>query len=114
MKSYPTMTTVLISLCFVSSMEAEERPYLTTQSPITLFSTNDGEFNQVQKLDLERKNIIKKISNDAANLNTLNTRRLKLIWVNNKELVKKAEESISKKKEKFNKLKKTFKAYSKQ
>ena len=73
-----------------------------------------GEFNQVQKLDLERKNIIKKISNDAANLNTLNTRRLKLIWVNNKELVKKAEESISKKKEKFNKLKKTFKAYSKQ
>ncbi len=53
MKSYPTMTTVLISLCFVSSVEAEDRPYLTTQSPITLFSTNDGEFNQVHLVNDE-------------------------------------------------------------
>ena len=53
MKSYPTMTTVLISLCFVSNVTAEDRPYLTTQSPITLFSTNDGEFNQVHLVNDE-------------------------------------------------------------
>jgi len=47
------MMTALISLCFVSSVEAEERPYLTTQSPITLFSTNDGEFNQVHLVNDE-------------------------------------------------------------
>ena len=53
MKSYPTMTIVLISLCFVSNVTAEDRPYLTTQSPITLFSTNDGEFNQVHLVNDE-------------------------------------------------------------
>ena len=53
MNSYATMMTALISLCFVSSVEAEERPYLTTQSPITLFSTNDGEFNQVHLVNDE-------------------------------------------------------------
>ena len=53
MNSYTTMMTALISLCFVSSVEAEERPYLTTQSPITLFSTNDGEFNQVHLVNDE-------------------------------------------------------------
>jgi len=47
------MTTVLMSLCFVINVEAEDHPYLTTQSPITLFSTNDGEFNQVHLVNDE-------------------------------------------------------------
>ena len=76
------------------------------------YNISMGEFNEVKQLDLKRKYIIKMISNDAANLSKNDKKRIKLIWVNNNELVKKAEECISKKKERFNKLKKTFQAYS--
>ena len=41
------LTALLITLNAVfSNAMAEDRPYLTTQTPLTLFSTNDGEANQ--------------------------------------------------------------------
>ena len=72
-----------------------------------------GNFGEVTKLDLARKVILHKISKDAANLNDKSRSRLKLIWVNNCKLIEDTKSSISKRQEKFNKLKKTFKAYSK-
>ena len=71
-----------------------------------------GNFGEVTKLDLARKVILHKISQDTANLNTKNRRRLKLIWVNNCKLIEETKSSIDKKQKDFNKLKKTFKAYS--
>ena len=72
-----------------------------------------GNFGEVTKLDLERKNIISVISQDSKNLNDNNTSRLKLIWVNNNQLVKDAEEHMENRKKKFLKAKKIFRAYSK-
>ena len=72
-----------------------------------------GNFGEVTKLDLARKVILQKISKDATNLNDKSRSRLKLIWVNNCKLIEDTKSSISKRQEKFNKLKKTFKAYSK-
>jgi len=37
---------VLFVIGFNSIIQAQELPYLTTRSPITLVSTSDGEFNQ--------------------------------------------------------------------
>ena len=71
-----------------------------------------GNFGEVTKLDLARKVILHKISKDTANLNDKNKKRLKLIWVNNCKLIEDSKSSISKKQQEFNKLKKTFKAYS--
>ena len=45
-----------------------------------------GLFHEINKMDIERKNIINKISSDAANLNDINRNRLKLVWVNNNEI----------------------------
>ena len=72
-----------------------------------------GDFGEVTKLDLARKVILQKISKDAANLNTNNKKRLKLIWVNNCKLIDDTKSCIEKKQESFNKLRKTLKAYSK-
>ena len=44
-----------------------------------------GQFGDVTKLDIERKVIINKISQDASNLNSRRKSRLKLVWVNNKK-----------------------------
>ena len=71
-----------------------------------------GNFGEVTKLDLARKVILHKISKDTANLNDKNRGRLKLIWVNNCKLIEETMYSIDKKQKDFNKLKKTFKAYS--
>ena len=71
-----------------------------------------GLFKDIHKMDYERKAIIKKISNDTANLNN-NRDRLRLVWVNNCELIKKTEAFISNRQKFFNKTKKTLKAYSK-
>ena len=71
-----------------------------------------GNFGEVTKLDLARKVILHKISKDTANLNEKNRGRLKLIWVNNCKLIEETMYSIDKKQKDFNKLKKTFKAYS--
>ena len=51
---FASVAVVLVSLCLVFDAEAEDRPYLTTQSPITLFSTNDGEYNQLFQLTDEQ------------------------------------------------------------
>ena len=45
---------VLSALSGPHAVKAEERPYLTTQTPITLFSTNDGEVNQTYLLKDEQ------------------------------------------------------------
>ena len=45
---------VLSALAGSHAVKAEERPYLTTQTPITLFSTNDGEVNQTYLLTDEQ------------------------------------------------------------
>ena len=71
-----------------------------------------GNFGEVTKLDLERKNIISVISQDSKNLNDNRKSRLKLIWINNNELVKSAEDYMHKRKQKYLKIKKTFQAYS--
>ena len=75
-------------------------------------SISIGNFGEVTKLDLARKVILQKISTDADYLNKKNKKRLKLIWVNNCKLIDDAQSSITKKQEDYNKLKKTFKAYS--
>ena len=72
-----------------------------------------GNFGEVTKLDLARKVILQKISKDAANLNNINRNRLKLVWVNNCELIKKTETLISDSQQNFNKTRKTIKEYSK-
>ena len=72
-----------------------------------------GDFGEVTKLDLARKVILQKISKDAANLNNNNKNRLRLVWVNNRELIKKTETLMCNKQESFNKIRKTLKAYSK-
>ena len=72
-----------------------------------------GNFGEVTKLDLARKVILQKISSDAANLNNNNKNRLKLVWVNNCELIEKTETLISNRQQNFNKKRKTLKAYSK-
>ena len=71
-----------------------------------------GNFGEVTKLDMARKIILQKISKDTANLNN-NRDRLRLVWVNNCELIKKTETLISNRQKVFNKTKKTLKAYSK-
>ena len=72
-----------------------------------------GNFGEVTKLDLARKVILQKISKDAANLNNNKRNRLKLVWVNNCELIKKTETLISDSQQNFNKTRKTIKEYSK-
>ena len=76
-------------------------------------SISIGNFKEVTKLDLARKVILHKISKDTANLNDKNKERIKLVWVNNRKLIEKAENCIVKKQQEFNKIRKTFKAYSK-
>ena len=44
MKTHAMISAVLLGLGCVCDAKAEDRPYLTTQSPITLFNTSDGEF----------------------------------------------------------------------
>ena len=72
-----------------------------------------GLFQDVNKMDYERKAIIKKISSDTANLNTIRRDRLKLVWVNNNKMINKLEEINQNNKKKYIKLKKTVKEYSK-
>ena len=72
-----------------------------------------GQFGDVTKLDIERKVIINKISQDASNLNSRRKSRLKLIWVNNKKMIKELEDKNSFSKKKFNMHKKTLVEYSK-
>ena len=71
-----------------------------------------GNFGEVSKLDLARKVILQKISKDAANLNNNKRNRLKLVWVNNCELIEKTETLISDSQQNFNKTRKTIKEYS--
>ena len=34
----------------ISTLDDYDRPYITTQSPLTLLSSNDGEYNQIYQL----------------------------------------------------------------
>jgi len=72
-----------------------------------------GLFQDVNKMDFERKAIINKISSDTANLNQTRRNRLKLVWVNNNKMINKLEEINQNNKKKYLKSKKTFKEYSK-
>jgi WD40 repeat protein len=45
---------VLLSLDLAIAAQADDRPYLTTQTPLTLVSSNDGEFNQIFQLTEEQ------------------------------------------------------------
>ena len=72
-----------------------------------------GLFQDINKMDYERKAIINKISSDTANLNTIRRDRLKLVWVNNNKMINKLEEINQNNKKKYIKLKKTVKEYSK-
>ena len=72
-----------------------------------------GLFEDINKMDYERKAIINKISSDTANLNTIRRDRLKLVWVNNNKMINKLEEINQNNKKKYLKFKKTVKEYSK-
>lgn len=72
-----------------------------------------GQFGDVTKLDTERRFIINKISQDASNLNSRRKSRLKLIWVNNKKMIKELENKNSLSKKKFSMHKKSLVEYSK-
>ena len=72
-----------------------------------------GLFEDINKMDYERKAIINKISSDTANLNTIRRDRLKLVWVNNNKMINKLEEINQNNKKKYIRLKKTVKEYSK-
>ena len=72
-----------------------------------------GLFEDINKMDYERKAIISKISSDTANLNTIRRDRLKLVWINNNKMINKLEEINQNNKKKYLKLKKTVKEYSK-
>ena len=71
-----------------------------------------GLYEDIYKMDYERKAIINKISSNTANLNNIRRNRLKLVWVNNNELIKNLEEINQSSKKKYIKLKKTVKAYT--
>ena len=73
-----------------------------------------GLFQDINKMDYERKAIINKISSDTANLNDIRRDRLKLVWVNNNKMIKTLEEINQSNKQKYLKLKKTVNAYHKQ
>ena len=70
-----------------------------------------GNFLAITRMDLERKNIIRKISKDAANIQTSHKKRLKLVWSNNEKLVKNISDELNKKKKHHSKIKKTLIAY---
>ena len=70
-----------------------------------------GNFLAITRMDLERKNIIRKISKDAANIQTSHKKRLKLVWSNNEKLVKNISDELNKKKKHHIKIKKTLIAY---
>ena len=72
-----------------------------------------GLFENINKMDYERKAIINKISSDTANLNTIRRDRLKLVWVNNNKMINKLEEINQNNKKKYLKLKKTVKELNK-
>ena len=72
-----------------------------------------GLFEDINKMDYERKAIINKISSDTANLNNIRRDRLKLVWVNNNKMINKLEEINQNNKKKYIKLKKTVIEYSK-
>ena len=72
-----------------------------------------GLYEDIYKMDYERKAIISKISSDTANLNTIRRDRLKLVWINNNKMINKLEEINQNNKKKYLKLKKTVKEYSK-
>ena len=54
MKPQSIVVAVLIAFAGSGGLEAEERPYLTTKTPITLFSTNDGEYKQLLQVTDEQ------------------------------------------------------------
>ena len=71
-----------------------------------------GNFLEISKMDKERKNIINKISVDAANIQTKHKKKLKLIWNNNNILINEINDNLEEKKQHHNKIKKTLKAYN--
>ena len=71
-----------------------------------------GLFQDINKMDYERKAIINKISSDTANLNNIRRNRLKLVWVNNNKIINNLEEINQSNKKKYLKLKKTVNAYT--
>ena len=71
-----------------------------------------GLYEDIYKMDYERKAIINKISSNTANLNNIRRNRLKLVWVNNNEIINNLEEINQSNKKKYIKLKKTVKAYT--
>ncbi|OUU61637.1 MAG: hypothetical protein CBC22_07020 [Alphaproteobacteria bacterium TMED62] len=72
-----------------------------------------GLFDEINKMDYERKKIIHKISAEAANFNHYRKKRLRLVWINNNKMIKTLENKNNQNKKKFNLVKKTVSAYHK-
>ena len=51
MKQTPALAIIAATIAFFTTAVAQKLPFLTTQTPLTLFSTNDGEFNQIFQLN---------------------------------------------------------------
>ena len=54
MRHGSAFSAVLLALSGALVLAAQERPYLTTKTPITLFSTNDGEYKQLLQVTDEQ------------------------------------------------------------
>ena len=71
-----------------------------------------GNYSAVQSIDLKRKNILKAISKDVSELSNNNKDKIKLVWVNNSNMVELFNKELEKKQKKFIKKKRLFRAYS--
>ena len=71
-----------------------------------------GNYSAVQSIDLKRKNILKAISKDVSEVSNNNKDKIKLVWVNNSNMVELFNKELEKKQKKFIKKKRLFRAYS--
>tara|TARA_Y200000002_G_C22252910_1_gene484588 strand:+ start:128 stop:436 length:309 start_codon:yes stop_codon:yes gene_type:complete len=70
-----------------------------------------GNYNEINNIDIKRKNILKEISKDVSKLSKKNKKTLKLVWENNKAIIDQTEKNIIANRKNFIKKKKLFLAY---
>ena len=86
---------------------------LENLSSLMVHSFTLGDYNIIKTIDSKRKLILEEISKDINTLSNSNKKRLKLIWVNNNELIKSFEKTMDKNRKDVIEKKKLFIAYSK-
>ena len=86
---------------------------LENLSSLMVHSFTLGDYNIIKTIDSKRKHILEEISKDINTLSNSNKKKLKLIWVNNNNLIKKFEKKMQLNKKEVVSKKKLFLAYSK-